>query len=55
MENSGFIYFKVIRVPYTVESVKQEHFNIQGLPFEMSEKYNVIVIKLMYISLCNFL
>jgi len=29
--------------------------NIQGHPFGMSEKYNVIAIKLMNISLCNFL
>ena len=29
--------------------------NIQGHPFEMSGKYKVIAIKLMNISLCNFL
>ena len=33
-----------------------EHLDtvIQGHPFEMTEKYNVITIKLMNISLCNF-
>ena len=41
----SFVYFELVI----------NCLDTQGHPFEMSEKYNVIAIKLMNISVCNFL